>query len=421
MRMIEKRSGIGAAVDVGSTTISARLVDLASGALLAERRAPNPTRIHGADVVRRLAAAALPEKSAEMARDLRVRIGLLVSEMAESEGCFPRETIEMVAVGNSAMQALFWGLPAESLARAPFEPADTSPREASCLELGMPGLPEASLYWPPLIGGYVGSDALCALDAAMSDPSARLPLLLVDTGTNSEILLVMPGQIFCASAAAGPALEGGNLSCGMPAGKGAIHAFHLERDRLIPEVTGEYMPLGICGRGIIDLVALLLQMGGIDASGTLCPAGSPPAIRERCERRGRDKVFALFPGFHPLSQPDIRQVQLAKGAIAAAESLLLAEAGIQASDLENVLLAGAFGTALNPENAARIGLVPSTRTPARGIGNAALEGAELCLTAPQAARQRHERILERVTHVPLHADPRFQETFITSLSLEPWV
>jgi uncharacterized 2Fe-2S/4Fe-4S cluster protein (DUF4445 family) len=340
--------------------------------------------------------------------------------MAESAGCSPRETVEIVAVGNPAMHALFWDLPADRLARAPFEPADTSSREATCAGLGMASLPKAKLCWPALVGGYVGSDALCALDARLSAPGSRLPFLLVDTGTNSEILIATRGQILCASAAAGPALEGGNLSCGMAAGKGAIHAFRLEGSRIVPVVMGESMPLGICGSGIVDLVALLLEMNGIDASGTLCPKGAPRAIRERCEIQGRTKAFALFPGFFPLSQPDVRALQLAKGAIAAAVSILLAEAGLRASDLEDVLLAGAFGTALDPENAVRIGLVPKTRNPARGVGNAALEGAALYLAAPGAARERHREILERTLHVPLHADPRFQETFIASLSLEPW-
>jgi uncharacterized 2Fe-2S/4Fe-4S cluster protein (DUF4445 family) len=415
-----KRDGIGAAIDVGSTNLSARLVDLASGETLAERTTPNPTRAFGADVVRRLGEAERPEKAAEMARTLRRRIALLVSEMAESEGCSPRETIEIVAVGNSAMHTLFWGLPPESLARAPFEPADTAAREASCTELGMTGLPEARLYWPPLVGGFVGSDALCALDAALGAPDARLPFLLVDTGTNSEVLLATRGRILCASAAAGPALEGGNMSCGMAAGKGAIHAFHLERGRLVPSVIGESMPRGICGSGIVDLVALLLEMGGIDASGTLCPEDAPPAIRERCERQGRTKGFALFPGFFPLSQLDVRALQLAKGAIAAAVSILLAEAGLRASDLEDVLLAGAFGNALDPRNAVRIGLVPKTRTTARVVGNAALEGATRYLAAPGEGRRRHEAILAQAVHVPLHADPRFQETFMARLALEPW-
>ena len=421
MRNLEKRDGIGAAVDVGSTNLSARLLDLSSGETLAEHAAPNPTRRWGTDVVRRLGEAGLPEKSAEMARALRDRIATLVSELAESAGWSTREAVEVVAVGNSAMHALFWALPTESLARAPFEPADTSPREAPCAELGMRALPAARLTWPSLLGGYVGSDALCALDAALSAPGVRLPFLLVDTGTNSEVLLATHERILCASAAAGPALEGGNLSCGMPAGKGAIHSFSLERDRIVPSVIGESALQGICGSGIVDLVALLVEMGGIDPSGTLCPAGCPKTIRDRCETKGRTKAFALFPGFYALSQPDIRAVQLAKGAIAAAESILLAEAGIRASDLEAVLLAGAFGSALDPARSERIGLVPKTRTPARGIGNAALEGAALALAAPRAARERHMEILERAVHLPLHADPRFQETFLARLALEPWI
>jgi uncharacterized 2Fe-2S/4Fe-4S cluster protein (DUF4445 family) len=206
----------------------------------------------------------------------------------------------------------------------------------------------------------------------------------------------------------------------MAAGKGAIHAFRLEGSRIVPVVMGESMPLGVCGSGMVDLVALLLEMGGIDASGTLCPKDAPRAIRERCEIQGRTKAFALFPGFFPLSQPDVRALQLAKGAIAAAVSILLAEAGLRASDLEDVLMAGAFGTALDPKNAIRIGLVPQTRTPARGVGNAALEGATLCLAAPGATRERHKEILERAVHVPLHAEMRFQEIFLARLALEPW-
>ncbi len=420
MKETEKREGIGAAVDAGSTTLSARLVDLLSGETLAEKTAPNPTRRWGADVVRRLGEAASPAKAAEMARALRRGIEMLVLELAESEGYAPRETSEIVVVGNSAMHALFWELPADRLARAPFEPEDTSPREASCRDLGMAVLPDARLQWPALVGGYVGSDALCALDAALETPGIRLPFLLVDTGTNSEVILATRERVLCASAAAGPALEGGNLSCGMAAGKGAIHAFRLEKGRLVPSVIGDSPPKGICGSGIVDLVSLLLEAGGIDASGTLCPESAPAAIRERCERQGKTRTFALFPGFFALSQPDVRALQLAKGAIAAAESILLAEAGIQSADLEDILLAGAFGNALDPAHAERIGLVPECGRRARGIGNAALAGAALLLAAPLSGRQRHERILERTVHVPLHADPRFQQTFMASLSLQPW-
>ncbi len=416
----ERREGIGAAVDIGSTNLSARLADLSSGEILAERIAPNPTRRWGMDVVRRLAEAARQGKAAEIAQALRGRVQLLLCEMAESAGCSPREITEIVAVGNPAMHALFWELPAESLARAPFEPSNTAPREAPCAELGMPVLGKARFTWPALIGGYVGSDALCALDAAMEGRKTRLPFLLVDTGTNSEVLLAAPGRILCASAAAGPALEGGNLSCGMPAEKGAIHSFRLENGRLVPSVIGGSPPKGICGSGLVDLVALLLETGGIDAAGTLCPESAPAGIRERCERRGKSKVFALLPGFFPLSQADIRALQLAKGAIAAAESILLAEAGLKASELQDVLLAGAFGNALDPVHAERIGLVPRTGRPARGIGNAALDGAVLALSAPRSALERHGKILGQVTHLPLHADPRFQETFLARLALEPW-
>lgn len=420
MKIIEKRKGIGAAIDIGSTNLSARLIDLSWGETLAEKIAPNPTLSLGSDVVRRLGEAARPGKADQIARLLRGRVESLVSEMAETAGCFARETAEIVTVGNSAMHALFWGLPAETLARAPFEPIDTAPREASCLDLGMASLPKAWLQWPALVGGYVGSDALCALDAALSASDTRLPFLLVDTGTNSEVMLATRSRILCASAAAGPALEGGNLSCGMVAGKGAIRAFRLQKGELVPDVIGGSNPRGVCGSGMVDLIALLLEMGGIDAAGTLCPEGAPAAVRDRCARQRGTKAFSLLPGFFPLSQPDIRALQLAKGAIAAAESLLLGKAEIEARDLGDVLLAGAFGNALNPDHAERIGLVPKTPTPARGVGNAALDGAALYLTAPRVTRVRHGKILKRTLHVPLHADPRFQETFMASMSLQPW-
>ncbi len=355
-----------------------------------------------------------------MAQALRGRIQSLVCELAESAGCSPLETAEMVLVGNPVMHALFWELPPGSLARAPFEPPDTRPREAACADLGMAALRKARLTWPALVAGYVGSDALCALDAALERAGTRLPFLLVDTGTNSEVILATRGRILCASAAAGPALEGGNLSCGMAAENGAIHAFRLEKGRFVPSVIGDPPPRGICGSGLVDLVALLLETGVIDPSGTLCPESAPQSIRERCVRQGKTRAFSLFPGSIVLSQPDVRALQLAKGAIAAAESILLAEAGIQAADLENILMAGAFGNALDPVHAERIGLVPKARRPARGIGNAALEGAVLYLAAPAAGRRRHESLLQRITHVRLHEDFRFQETFMASLSLRPW-
>ncbi len=396
------------------------MADLFSGKILAERSAPNLLKAYGADVVRRLGHAMAPEKAKEMSTALRKGLESLTGEMALETGLSAEGIVEIVAVGNSAMQALFWELPVSGLARSPFEPAGTASKTAPCGDLGMTGLGSAFLYWPPLIGGYVGSDALCALDAAETLEGINPPFLLIDTGTNSEVLLAAGGRVLCASAAAGPALEGGNLACGVSAGKGAIHSFRFAGGLLHPLVMGQSKPVGVCGSGIVDLVALLLEAGAIAPSGLLCPGSSPALFHDRCGKQGGVRTFDFFPGLPPLTQTDIRSLQLAKGAIAAAAALLLEQAGLTPPDLNGLLLAGAFGTALDPENAARIGLVPRTPAPARGIGNAALDGATLCLIAPGEARERHGKILERTVHVPLHADQRFQERFIASLALAPW-
>ena len=296
------------------------------------------------------------------------------------------------------MHHLFCGIDVVPLARWPFETAETGPRCFRALALGWPLAGDPTVRFLPCLGGFVGSDILCGILATKMRQSAT-PLMLVDLGTNGEIVIGNRERMLCASTAAGPAFEGGRIAMGMRATTGAIGEVTIEAGALRCRVIGNGAPRGLCGSGLVDAVAAGLDLGLIHPSGRLANGGRP---------------LALAPPVR-LVQNDIRQLQLAKAAIAAGIRILRARFGATAS-APPLYLAGAFGNYVNRSSARRIGLLDAPDERIEPAGNTALLGAKmaLCRERRRCGRRAFQALRARIEHVPLAADPAFQETTSTA-------
>ncbi len=397
----------GIAVDLGTTTVVARLIDLETGRLLATASGLNRQRRHGEDVIARVAHA-----NAHGPQPLQELIVGQLSEMADEltaeAGIHRSDIYEVVVAGNSVMEHLLLGVPPRHLAEMPYVPAARNFPPVAAAEIGLELHPEARVVCFPLLGKFVGGDTAAVLLTLADRLDATW--LAVDIGTNGEILLCHQGRIWTTSAAAGPAFEGAQISAGMRAAAGAIERVWWRGDHLEARVIGGGEAVGICGSGIIDAVAALLEAGALDASGrlaeghplvTTAPHPGVPGLQPAAHLAGR-VVF---------TQRDIREVQLAKGAIATAIELLLRAAGLQPDDLEHIYLAGAFGQYISPEAALRIGLLPAVeQARIKFIGNAACAGAEMGLLSLSECRAIDE-LSAQVEYGEVAAGAAFQDLF----------
>ena len=375
---VEPRHGQGAVIDLGTTTLVAQVVDLASGEVAGVQTALNPQARFGADVMSRLQYDL--EHPGELGRVIRDALGRMLGRQS---------LVEVLIAGNTAMHHLFCGLDVEPLTHAPF----LSPSLGACRfterELGWPGPAE----FLPCLGGFVGSDLLCGIVATRLDEQAR-PCALFDIGTNGEVLVGSARGIVCASTAAGPAFEGGRISVGMRAGAGAIDSVHLRGGAIDCHVIGGGAPRGVCGSGLVDAAACGLELGMIGVNGRLTTA---------------DKRLPLAGGL-ALTQGDIRELQLAKGAMAAGLRML-AGGGVA-----KLSLAGAFGNYIRQASARTIGLLPED-LPVEPVGNSSLRGARTLLLAPSTRAGRLRKIADLSRHVELAADPDFQYLFAEMMAL----
>ncbi len=393
----------GLAVDLGTTTVAAELVDLESGRTAASAAALNAQSRFGADVVSRITAARLDPAAAEGLRSAAWEtVNGLLSRLLDQAGLPASAVYETVLAGNTAMTHLALGLSVASLTEAPFHPLVASLPPLPAGGTGSAAHPDGLVYFAPGIGSFVGGDISAGLAAADIE-SGPERILFVDLGTNGEIVLKNGDDLACTSTAAGPAFEGMSLSCGMIAGPGAVHAAHFAAGRLALDVIGGGAPMGICGSGIIDLLAMALEQGGLDASGAIRSAAG---------------TIEAAPGLG-LDRRDVREVQLAAAAVKTGMRRLLARAGLEAVDLDAVWVAGAFGSTLDVRHAVRLGLIPDVPPDRiRFLGNASLAGARLLLLSA-AERDRCEALARRVRHVSLAGDA-FQAAFVDSLAFSPW-
>jgi uncharacterized 2Fe-2S/4Fe-4S cluster protein (DUF4445 family) len=376
---IEPRAGRGAVIDLGTTTLVVQVVDLTSGDVLRVETGLNPQARYGSDVMSRLQYDLA--RPGELGRLVRATLGRMLGE---------EPLREVLVAGNTAMHHLFGGLDVEPLTHAPF--ASPTLGGYRWEEIGWP----APAEFLPCLGGFVGSDLLCGIVATRLDQQTT-PRVLFDIGTNGEVVVGSELGITCASTAAGPAFEGGRIGAGMRAGAGAIDSVHLRDGGFDCHVIGGGAARGICGSGLVDAAACGVELGLIAANGRLTTI---------------DKRLPLATGV-ALGQSDIRELQLAKGAMAAGLRML-AGGGVG-----KLYMAGAFGNYIREASARAIGLLPAD-LPVEAVGNSALRGARMLLLAPSAREARLNGIAAMSRHVDLAADSNFQYLFAEMMGLSPY-
>jgi uncharacterized 2Fe-2S/4Fe-4S cluster protein (DUF4445 family) len=409
---------LGLAVDMGTTNIAVYLYSLEDGSLLGVFGASNPLSTYGADIISRLSYAGRSAANGlQMQRVLVKGLNLLVEQSVAAAGYAPQEIEELVVVGNSGMHHLFLDLPPRQLISAPYVPAARQALKFPARELGIAVHRGAALYLPPLVGGFVGSDLLAVALATRIDlkPGIRLA---VDIGTNTELLLSVNGELFCASTASGPALEGAALQFGSVAMPGAVDHVSIGDPGAPFEVhTIRNRPaIGICGSGIIEALGAMRRGGVISRTGRI-QAASAGVV----ESPDGDHRFVLVPAAETalgvdltISQTDVRAIQLAKGAIRAGMETLLLEHGLSSDRLDEILIAGTFGSHIRIESAVQIGLFPDVPPEKiRQIGNAAGAGAAMMLlSAPE--RREAEELSGRIRYMELARHRRFTRLFADS-------
>jgi uncharacterized 2Fe-2S/4Fe-4S cluster protein (DUF4445 family) len=402
------------AVDLGTTNLAASLIDLQSGRVIATAAKENPQAGFGADVISRMVQALHGNGAARQLQHLVIQA---IAEMAArlTEG-HAEQVAEVAVVGNSVMQHLLLGLPLDSLARAPYLPQTLDAVEVLAADLGLTLAPGAWLYFGPNIAGFVGSDHVAALLETMIAPPPG-NWALIDIGTNTEISLFVDGRLTSASCASGPALEGGALTCGMQAARGAVERIRIEEAGLRLDVIGATEPVGICGSGSLSVLSELHRRGVINARGRL--SATHPLVCEHNRKlefvlAGETRTGALPVVF---TQDDVRAVQLAKGAIRTGLDLLLAEAGVKAEQLDRLIVAGAFGKYIDIDEALSVGLLPSVpRERIVQVGNAAANGVQRMLVCA-GARLRAQQIARQAHYIELASQPDFQKTFMRRITM----
>lgn len=378
----------GLAVDIGTTTLALQLLDLHSGALLSSAAGTNPQRQIADDVIGRIGAA-MAGQSGELQSLVRNGIDHLVDEACLKAGISPAQIDWCVITGNTTMLYLYTGRDPACLSRAPFR-AD---------HLFGEWVERGSVYLPPCVGAFLGADLVCAL---LSSGICGLneTVLLADIGTNGEIALWHEGKLHCCATAAGPAFEGGGISSGMGSVPGAIDSVWADKGNLCFTTITDAPPCGICGSGLIDAAAALLDTGSLEESGLL----------------NADKV-EIASGI-VLTQSDIRQLQLAKGAVSAGIETLCASVGIHPGDIQRFYIAGGFGSHLNAQNAARIGLIPEALAEKTIVlGNAALAGS-MMLLLNRGYFSEISRIADMAHILTLSGNAKFAESFVEGMMFE---
>jgi uncharacterized 2Fe-2S/4Fe-4S cluster protein (DUF4445 family) len=433
------------AIDLGTTTLAASLIDTTSGERLAMTGALNPQRCFGADVVSRLDAAVnSSEAQQEMTALIRSELLRLARELCATSAVAWNDVKQIAVAGNPAMQHLLLGLSVKRLAYPPYRPLITSGTHLAITELGWEGSAEAYVF--PMPGGFVGGDTVAFLFGDLGPgtgdwrtgtrnqfpvPSPQSPVpdsqslipspqsLYLDMGTNGEIALVAGENIWATSAAAGPAFEGGNLTCGMAALPGAISSVRIEEERVRTVVIGDVPPIGICGSAVIETVTQLLLHGVLEPGGRMRDSAEIPSnLAGRVISWKGENAFVLHRDAQRVlmvTQGDIRQIQLAKGAIRAGLEVLFERADISCTALQAVVLTGSFGAVLRPEWLKTIGIFDEGMVQITSFTpEGALAGAERALMYDDRFAAV-ERLAERFRVVPLSGTPLFESFFLKYL------
>jgi uncharacterized 2Fe-2S/4Fe-4S cluster protein (DUF4445 family) len=413
-----ERELLGLAVDVGTTKLAGYLVELETGRTLAAAGAMNPQIAYGEDVMARIAYAMDGEEQADTLREGVVgAVNDLARDLCTQSGHLPEEIAEAVVVGNTAMHHLFLGLPVRQLGLAPYLPALTDALDLKAREVGLEIAPGGYVHLLPNIAGFVGADHV-AMILSTGIGEAEGTVLGLDIGTNTEVVLRANGRLIACSTASGPAFEGAHIKDGMRAAEGAIERLRIVDSGLEYQTIGDAPPVGLCGSGVLDAVAQLRQFGVLDERGNM---GDHPGVR----RTDHGPEFVLVAGEGDgngrevvISRGDVGEIQLAKGAIRAGINILLDEAGVSEGDIEQVIIAGAFGTYIDVASAITIGMFPPLPVDRfNQVGNAAGMGAKLALVSREQ-RAKAAEIARQVEYIELTNDKRFVEEFARAMYLK---
>jgi uncharacterized 2Fe-2S/4Fe-4S cluster protein (DUF4445 family) len=411
----------GIAVDIGTTTVVAKLINMVDGKAIATEAVTNPQIHYGDDVISRINYGQSDEKLAELHRTIIDCINRLIVKLCNKAAVTPQQVYEMCVVGNTTMNHIFLNLPVTQLGYAPYKAFNLDAKDVPPAQLQLNINPEGNVHTVENIAGFVGAD-ITAVALAVDIASAEELTLAVDIGTNGEIVLGTKEKLFAASCAAGPAFEGARISCGSRAVNGAVEAVLYNHGDIDLEVIGNSRPLSICGSALIDAAAVMLDLGIIDSSGRFVDVETlrhklPPAIISRIIKHNGNPAFCLADTKHPgskklaLTQKDIRELQLAKAAVRAGITLLQKKIGVCDSDIKHVHLAGAFGNFIRAENALRIGLLPDVPIERiHFVGNAACSGAHMILLS-RHFRDQARRLARQIEYVEIAHQPEFLSVF----------
>ena len=411
-------TGYGAAVDIGTTTVVLRMYDMQTGTALGICRDWNAQRPYGADVVTRMQYTMENEQGLfQLTGLIRSQVLGMVDELCAEGGLDPAEVHTLYVAGNTVMQHLFAGIDPRSIALAPYVPEEYFDDGKS---RSIPERPGLAIYYAPCVAGYVGGDITAGI---LSSRVHVLPgrNLFLDVGTNGEMALSTETGFLCCSVACGPAFEGAEISCGMSSIPGAVCRVDWEDGKPVLEVIGGGKPRGLCGSGILDLLALLLKFGVVDDTGRLLPPDEAPVAL--ADYLGEDEdgngVFYLTEDRRVyFTAGDVRKIQLAKGAVAAGIALLLKEAGIGPEKVKELHISGGFGNAMRPDSAAAIGMIPKElKERVRPAGNTALFGAARALCDPES-REELLKICRSCRYLELAGNPEFTQLFMEYMMFE---
>jgi uncharacterized 2Fe-2S/4Fe-4S cluster protein (DUF4445 family) len=406
----------GLVVDIGTTTLVAALVDLNDGEERLSRSSLNPQTRHGQDVLSRIQMGSTAAGLERLQGDLIGELNRLIASLCLDSGVAPGRIHEAVLAGNTAMLHLAAGADPRSLGRFPYTPVLTGNQYLAASRLGLEIAPEGQVYLPPILSAYVGADIVAGVLATELHRRSGV-VLFVDIGTNGEMVLAADGKLTATSTAAGPAFEGMNIACGMRAAEGAVEGFTVTGQDIQVQTIGGAPAVGLCGSGLLDLVGELARHGSLDRNGRFARPGQHPhpGLGRRLEiREGRASFQVSGPVI--LTQKDVRQVQLAKGAVRAGIDLLLRSQGLTPAQVDRVLIAGSFGYHLRAATLVNLGLVPEAfGDRVTFVGNTSQSGGRAFLVnAP--SREAMAQVAAQVRVLELANDPAFEKTFLAAMA-----
>jgi uncharacterized 2Fe-2S/4Fe-4S cluster protein (DUF4445 family) len=414
---------LGVAVDIGTTKVVAYLIDLNTGALLATESMPNPQIPYGEDLMSRISYTIKNKDGASiLQRTIVDGVNSLISKLCESQKVPAEEVMEVMLVGNTAMHHLFFGIPARHVAAAPYAPAVRTPISVTPGHIGVNMYPFGRVSALPNVAGFVGADAVADLVSSQLYKDKQIGMM-IDIGTNTEIIAGNREKLISCSCASGPAFEGAHIKHGMRASTGAIERVWIDPStyEVSLRTVDDAPPRGICGSGIVDAVAEMFRTGIVDESGRLALKLEKSGVRK--SGQGYPE-FVLAKGNETstgdditITQHDIQEIQLAKAAIFTGVAILMRKLRLRCSQLSRVYAAGAFGTYVDASSAITIGMYPDVPVERiKFIGNAAGSGARMCLRSAKMRRVA-EQLSRRIRYVELAAEKDFQTEFAMAMFL----